>query len=94
EVIETPVGFHIVKVTGEQEEKLIPFEEVKGRLTEVLKLQAHQQVTANFIRGLREKATIKLVGPLAEQAPAAPETPAEETAPALPPEAPVSVPAQ
>ena len=65
EVVESPVGFHIIKVTGEQEEKLIPFDQVKDRLANVLKVQAQQKVTTEYITGLRNKATIKLAGPLA-----------------------------
>ncbi len=90
EVIESPVGFHIVKVTGEQEEQLLPFADVEARLTEALKLIAHQQVTANYVRGLREKATIKMVGPLAEPAPVA--EPAAEEASVMGEETPLTAP--
>lgn len=64
EVVESPVGFHVIKVTGEQEEKVIPFDEVKDRLVTVLKGRAQQKVAAEYVKSLRERATIKLDGPL------------------------------
>lgn len=98
EVVESPVGFHVIKVTGEQEQKLIPFDEVKDRLSTALKTQAQQKVAADYIKGLREKATIKLDGPLAAAAAATAKAAPQNEAPAgavAPPPAPaVSVPAQ
>jgi len=94
EVVESPVGFHVVKVTGEQEEKLIPFDDIKDRMVNVLKAQAQQKVTADYIKELREKATIKLDGALAAAAQeadkAAQQAPAGEV---VAPSAPVTAPA-
>ncbi len=94
EVVESPVGFHVIKVTGEQETKVIPFDDVKERLAMLLKSQATQKVTAEYITELKSRATIKLDGALAaavadaekaaEQAPpaeVATEAPAPVTAP-------------
>lgn len=80
EVVESPVGFHVIKVTGEQEKKLIPFDDVKERLITALKVQAQQKVAADYIKGLREKSTIKLDGALAEAAAAAEKAAAAEPA--------------
>jgi len=53
-------------VTGEQQEELIPLDdEMKQELAMVLKTRARQQVVADYVEELREKATIKLDGPLA-----------------------------
>ena len=68
EVVESPVGFHVIRVTGEQEKKVFPFDEVKERLAAMLKAQAQQKVTAEYIEGLKQKATIKLDGMLAAAA--------------------------
>lgn len=86
EVVESPVGFHVIRVDSDQEEKVIPFEEVKNRLRAQMRSRAQQQITAEYIKELREKATIKLDGALADAAAAAesalkeqgalPETPA------------------
>lgn len=103
EVVESPVGFHVIKVTGEQEEKIIPFDEVKDRVVTVLKGRAQQKVAAGYVKSLRERATIKLDGPLkalseanqaADAAAAAEDKPAAgivETAPVTAP-APAPVP--
>ncbi len=93
EVVESPVGFHVIKVTGEQEEQLIPFDDVKARLTAVLRARAQQKVAAEYVAELKDKATIKLDGVLAvaAQTPQTNEPAGEE--PALPVAAPVTVPA-
>ena len=85
----------MIKVTGEQEEKLIPFDDVKERLIVVLKAQAQQKVTAEYIKELREKATIKLDGALAAASQAAKAASAAEPAGAavVPAAAPVTAPA-
>jgi peptidyl-prolyl cis-trans isomerase C len=66
EVVESPVGFHVIKATGEQAMKVVPFDKVKDRLSLVLKSQASQKVTADYITELKSKATIKLDGTLAQ----------------------------
>lgn len=68
EVVETPVGFHVIKVLGEQDEQKIPFDDVKDRLLSVLKARAQQKVAAEYVKGLRDRATIKFDGPLAGSA--------------------------
>jgi len=65
EVVRSPVGFHIIKVTGEQAKELLPYDEVKLRLAIALKTRARQEVAAAYLEELREKATIKLDGQLA-----------------------------
>ncbi|MDR0993999.1 MAG: peptidylprolyl isomerase [Verrucomicrobiota bacterium] len=67
-VIESPVGFHIIKVTGEQEEKVYPFDEIKDALMARMKMAAQQQLSTQYIVELREKAAIRLDGPLAAMA--------------------------
>ncbi|NCA83077.1 MAG: hypothetical protein EOM72_10080 [Opitutae bacterium] len=65
EVVESPLGYHIVRATGDQEEKVFPYDEVKERLVILLKSQAQQKITAEYIQELKNKATIKLDGMLA-----------------------------
>lgn len=65
EVVESPVGYHVILVTGEQAKKVIPFDEVKDRLKAVLKSQSQQKVAADYIAELKARATIKLDGALA-----------------------------
>ena len=89
EVVESPLGYHIVRATGEQEEKVFTFDEVKERLVVLLKSQAQQKITAEYIQELKNKATIKLDGMLAS-ASASAET---EKAKAAEPEVPATAPA-
>lgn len=89
EVVESPIGFHVIKVTGEQETKVFTFDEVKDNLVSLLKARAQQKVGADYIAELREKATVKFVGPLADMG-GKPPPPAEAEAPVA---APVTAPA-
>ncbi len=66
EVVESPVGFHVILVTGDQEEKLLDFEEVQERLGNQLRAQLRQRLTVEYIDGLKNKATIRLDGSLAQ----------------------------
>jgi peptidyl-prolyl cis-trans isomerase C len=98
EVVQSPVGFHIIKVTGNQQEELISLDDdVKVKLAIALKTRARQQVVADYMTELREKATIKLDGPLAVAVEAAKVAQAEAEAageaPLLGEEAPATAPA-
>jgi peptidyl-prolyl cis-trans isomerase C len=66
-VVESPVGFHVIKVTREQEERVVPFDEVRQVLVNGLKRREQQRIIAEYIQGLRERALIRFVGPLAPQ---------------------------
>ena len=79
-MVESPVGYHVIKVTGEQEERMVPFEEVRQTLINGLKRRAQQKLIAEYIAGLREKSLIRFDGPLAPQDKPAEETPAEDGA--------------
>ena len=92
EVVESPVGFHVIKVTGEQAEKSIPFDEVKDRLANMLKSRAQQDVTAAYMTELRNKATIKLDGALAAADKAARAAQAAAPVAAPPADVPVTAP--
>lgn len=83
EVVESPVGFHVIQVRGEQEEGVTPFDEVSERLQMMLRSRIQQELTVEYIDTLRDKATIKLEGFLAEMAAPVegPESPAPESVP-------------
>lgn len=87
DIVESNVGFHVIKVTGEQEAEQVPFEGVKDQIVAVLKSQAQQKITSEYMASLRDQATIKLDGPLAagdpnvaQKEPTAPSTSAPEEA--------------
>lgn len=71
EVVESPVGFHVIRVDGEQEEKVIPYEEVQNRLRLQMRAKAQTDINNAYIRDLRENAVIKLEGELAKASAAA-----------------------
>lgn len=91
EVVETPVGYHVVVATGQQEQKDFTFDEVKSRLAIMLRNKAQQKVTSAYIEELRNKATIKLDSMLAGTG-AVPDKKAEPEAPAAAPAAPETQP--
>jgi peptidyl-prolyl cis-trans isomerase C len=64
-VVESPVGFHVIKVTGEQEKRMLPFDEVKTALVNGLKRRAQQKIIGDYLKELRERALIRFDGPLA-----------------------------
>lgn len=93
EVVESPVGYHVIKVTGEQQKEVVAFDVVKDRLQIMLKSQGQQKVAADYIVELKNKATIKLDGPLAAAAAAAKAAAAAEAPADAPVTAPVTAPA-
>ncbi len=75
-VFETSFGYHIVKVTAKNEGKAGSFEDVKDKLAQYLGNQKKQQVQQDFVKSVRDKAKVEILGPDAEK----PEekTPAED----------------
>ena len=66
EVVESPIGYHVIKVTEEVERKVFPFEDVKERLLAALKLQAQRAVGQEYVAQLKEEIGVRFDGPLAE----------------------------
>ena len=58
-VVETQFGYHIIKVTGHQEEGTVPFEEIKDQLSQYLTNQKKQEAVSNYITSLHDNATIE-----------------------------------
>jgi peptidyl-prolyl cis-trans isomerase C len=59
DIVETPFGYHIILVAEHQEERVVPYEEAKGRLAEHLKRQKAGQEVDTYIQGLKDKAEVK-----------------------------------
>lgn len=66
EVVESPVGYHVIKVTEEVERKVFPFEEVKDRLLAALKLQAQRGVGQAYVAQLKDEIGVRFDGPLSD----------------------------
>lgn len=65
EVVRSPVGFHVIKVTEEVEEEVGAFDMVKDMILFRLRSAEQRRVGQEFVQGLREKANIRFEGALA-----------------------------
>jgi peptidyl-prolyl cis-trans isomerase C len=92
-VVESPVGFHVVMPTSEQQAKVYSYDEVKDKLLALLRSKEQQRIAAEYIAELRGKAVIKLDGALAETVDKAKQAAAAEPAGQPPEAAPVTAPA-
>lgn len=61
DVIETSFGYHVIKVTDRQEEGVVAFDEAKEQITTYLTNQKKQQAVTDYIKSLRDSATIEMV---------------------------------
>lgn len=64
DVVKTPYGFHIIKVTGRRDAGYEPLAEVQDRIKAVLEKRERQQREADLVATLRKKAKVELVEPL------------------------------
>ena len=64
EVVESPIGFHVIKATEEVERLVMPFDEVKDRLLAALKMQAQRAVGQEYVEQLKEEIGVRFDGPL------------------------------
>jgi peptidyl-prolyl cis-trans isomerase C len=62
DVVETPLGFHLIKATDRKPETVIPFETLKDQLAKAIKQEKGQQEANTYIGKVREatKVTITL----------------------------------
>ena len=58
-VVETPFGFHIIKLIDKVPPRKVPFAEVKEQLKKEMAQQKRQQAQQSFLNGLRAKAKIE-----------------------------------
>lgn len=80
EVVESPVGFHVILAGGFQEREVVPLEKVETNIRTALQHGAKQEVLGAYLRDLREKALIKY------ESPDVPETDGTAVAEEAPPE--------
>ena len=65
-VVETPFGFHIIKVVKHNPATVTPLDEVRVKIRAYLKSQGQKDKFETFLEGLRKNAVVK--GPLASAA--------------------------
>ncbi len=58
DVVETPYGYHIIKVTERKEAGLMPFDEVKSEIIKMLQSRSEAELGAKYITSLRDSAEI------------------------------------
>lgn len=71
DIVETPFGYHLIKVEEKKAERSLPFEEVKEKLMEKLKNGKVEKQMMTYLLALREKAKIETFLPEAAPAPKA-----------------------
>ena len=58
DLVETPFGIHIIKLTEKQPEAVMTLEQVKPQLEAFLKNQKRQDLTLTFVKSLRSKGGV------------------------------------
>ena len=61
DVVETPFGFHIIKVADRQPARTVPLDEVKPQIEQFLQNQQRQQKTEAFINSLKAKSKVEIL---------------------------------
>lgn len=59
DIVETQFGYHIIKVTERSEPGTVPFEEAEEQIITFLSGQKKQQAVQEYIKSLRDSATIE-----------------------------------
>jgi peptidyl-prolyl cis-trans isomerase C len=60
-VVESPYGYHIIKVAAHRDARIVPLQEVKPQVQEFLTQQQMQQKTEAFVTKLKAKAKIEVL---------------------------------
>lgn len=58
-VVETQFGYHVIQLLEHQAESTLPFDDVKGQISEFLKERQGQQAVQGHIQALRAKAKVE-----------------------------------
>ena len=60
-VVESPFGYHIIKVVAHRDARTVPLQEVKPQVSEFLKQQKMQEKTAAYVEKLKAKAKVEVL---------------------------------
>jgi peptidyl-prolyl cis-trans isomerase C len=61
EIVESPFGYHIIKVAEKQAARAVPIGEVRAQIQEFLQGQSRQQQAQAFVQSLRAKGKIEVL---------------------------------
>jgi peptidyl-prolyl cis-trans isomerase C len=64
-IVETPLGFHIIKTTDHKPETILSYEQVKDNLRQLIRQDRAQKEAGDYIKKLREKAKVEILLPSA-----------------------------
>jgi peptidyl-prolyl cis-trans isomerase C len=59
DVVETQFGYHLIKLTGHEEARVIPLEQARDKVVTFLNRQKRQKVVGDYLQKLRGSATIE-----------------------------------
>ncbi|WLH81365.1 peptidylprolyl isomerase [Pseudomonas sp. FP2335] len=62
EVVQSPAGFHVLKLTGQQPARTATLDELRERLTEALRSQRQEQIAKAYLEGILNTATLSIDG--------------------------------
>jgi peptidyl-prolyl cis-trans isomerase C len=60
-IVESPFGYHIIKVVAHRDARTVPLQEVKPQVMEFLKQQKMQEKTAAYVEKLKAKAKVEIL---------------------------------
>jgi peptidyl-prolyl cis-trans isomerase C len=61
DVIETPLGFHVLRVVERQPARVLPVEEVRPQIEQYLKGLSREARTAEFVASLKSKGNVEIL---------------------------------
>lgn len=61
EIVESPFGYHIIRVTDKQAARTVPIGEVRAQIQEFLQGQSAQQQAQAFVQSLRAKGKVEIL---------------------------------
>ena len=62
EVVQSPAGFHVLKLTAQQPARTATLDEVRERLTQALRAQRQEQIAKAYLEGMLNTATLSIDG--------------------------------
>lgn len=62
EVLQSPAGFHVLKLTAQQPARTATLDEVRERLTQALRAQRQEQIAKAYLEGMLNTATLSIDG--------------------------------
>ncbi|VVN61544.1 Chaperone SurA [Pseudomonas fluorescens] len=62
DVVQSPAGFHVLKLIGQQPARTATFDELRERLTQALRAQRQEQIAKAYLEGMLNTATLSIDG--------------------------------